>query len=510
MTIKIVKRSGSRWEEETSLISYEFTDSIEISNKRITFSATSKYEISEIILIYKNTKYMGPFIITSLNYENGIYTYEAQFFFYKELDQQIIWGELFPATSNTVSQKVNSLLSLYFYNIQIPDFCGISLFDSNKSFNYRRNSDNSITLIPKGTWSLNTSTGEVITSADYEAAVLFSYPLGYTFNKSFTLYVDITPNPEPQTIDYNQSVLYEFSYDDGNTWKLANYANKSFYTVIPATDTPQRIYFRIISRNPQTTLTLTIDQTNPQFNIIPGTTMKYIGIRGISNAANIITPIIQNPNSNISTGTISKGSKTLYNGIMEFCKSITSQNAPGSYAFYVDSRGIGYFGDYAFFSSNGIFEDKSNTITLIEGNDFIVDNYREIADDSITQFVKLSSITDTNNNTTYTPYRIHSPEHIYKSGGYKELSNEEANNVMSVYNKEITDVSGLTATVFSDNAKQVNIGDMVSIKLNSINTKKIMQLSTITESNNNVTFQFGQDLRYLYTAWSLLKFDRRI
>ncbi len=488
----ILRRFGSKW-LPLSFFNISINDAINIRDKKVMIQTTTQLYISDILKIWDDSgNYWGPAIITSLDYNEGTYTYNCEFYYKILLESLVINCDAENGYTsmihNDLGYEVNRMIS----NIsELTTFNGFirSFIDESLSKNLAiRDWNEDGTTFQVSFFPKDIKDPQDPTKTIKDPAILITKPIGYSFVSGFDSnnYLSLAKNPTSNVYAMKNLDAY-FSCDDGVTWIYGGngYDDPSkLFIVRNPSDIPYRVRIKLFWNG--------IDnqsQANQYFGEI---NFK----QSYNNWQNIFSNIdVETANADSSIIYLS-GVKNILSLLEELARTSISDKPP--YYFFLTIKPDGKL----CIGIDNIFSNKSNEITLKENEDFVTSYYRSFTEDNITTFPKSQS--DGSIISVYINDKwFKLPIGIRDSPiEYETTENQMANEI----GEETSDITGLECTLISKKAKNLNVGDIVSIRLSGIYETQIMELTKKTDENGTIKGTFGHSLSPLTTAFSLLRY----
>jgi hypothetical protein len=536
--IEILRLNGTEW-LPIECVEVNITDSINIEEKVAEIKTMFPLTVNEVIQIYDDFgKFWGPAMVSSSEYSDGIYTQNCVFLYTKILKffainyaSGVDFSPMFPdyqidMESNILSNYLSQAMPICITDVDYDSPNSIINYAKSKNYYFRETGSRipCISLLAKGSWSTGDEQygGESngwpspIVVSDYDPGIFTTYVMGFgtIYIKNTASFLNLSELADAAIpISDNISnttelskVRIEYSYNGGITWLPALYRYEQGHSWITFDNANLELPFPIIYR---ITYTNSISYLNVigQANPIDSFYKSYLSVTNPRCKWNsIFSGDIIDPGVNVdaidsakepipTTGIVSvlDGFKTLANYLK------VPNKYPGHFLFYVRPNGTLVFG------IDSIIRDNSDSVTLYQDTDILVDTFRDTGENKPSVYILQDTTTDGQQELITDGSHFRSADDI---GSVIDISTEN-NKALSVkyfetINEEGSHMTGLECTLFSEKAKDLNVGDIVKIKLKDINEEFILQLNQKIYDGITIKGIFGEDIRHLVTAFKTL------
>lgn len=533
--IEILRLSGTTW-IPIEYVEVNITDSLDIEGKTAEIKTMVPLRLNEVIKIYDDFgKFWGPAIVSSSEYSDGVYTHTCEFLYTKILKFFIInydSGATFFPNAYTYRDTMPSVLNNYFNSIPIyiPDVdydSSNSFVDYSKSNNvslYKSGFNEYMATQGKGSWSVYGQYGgeadgwpsPISVSSDYEPGILATYVMAFgkiggnepTSNIIIGGLADSASKITNNISNTNElsRIRVEYSYNGGITWLPAKYTYSLYGTINfdnAHFDIPYPIIYRLVYNGSIGWLNIVgLIPQDPSIYFY----RTYISVSPAGSWSSIFSELIVDGDAtadailNADEDEKFSGVVSALEGFKNLGKYLKVPNKyPGYYLFYVRPDGTLVFG------IDSIISDKSDSVILYQDEDILVDMFRNTGENKPSAYVLKNTANDSSNDVLTDGSHFRSPE---KVGPIIDISEETDQRISTKYMETVHDegmhMTGLECTLFSEKAKELNVGDIVRVKLKDLDEEFIMQLNQKIYDGITVKAIFGEDIRHMVTAFKTL------
>ncbi len=538
--IEILRLNGTEW-LPIECAEVNITDSINIEEKVAEIKTMFPLTVNEVIQIYDDFgKFWGPAMVSSSEYSDGIYTQNCIFLYTKILKffainyasgTDFVPGADYQSDmeSNILNNYLSKAMPICITDVDYDSSNSIINYDKSKNYYFRENSSRilCIALLAKGSWNAgdrqyggesNGWPSPIVVSSDYTPGVFTTYVTGFGSIYGYRIASflnfreladgDVAISDNISNTTELSKIRIEYSYNGGITWLPALYSYGTSESTSKITldnailEFPFPIIYRITYTNPISYLNV-VGQENP----IKSFYKSYLSVTNPQCTWNsIFSGVVIDSGSTVDAINNAKepipttGIVSVLEGFKNLANYLKVPNKyPGHLLFYVRPDGTLVFG------IDSIISDKSGSVMLYQDTDILVDTFRDTGENKPSVYILKDTITDGQQELITDGSHFRSADDI---GSVIDISDEGDKTISVKYfetiNEEGSHMTGLECTLFSEKAKDLNVGDIVKIKLKDINEEFILQLNQKIYDGITIKGIFGEDIRHLVTAFKTL------